>query len=282
MQRDDLTQLMNNMARASRMAAQRVASDFRANMSASMNFGEAVTFEHKASTVIPSGIEIVTKTDRAAEAIIAETLHSHHPDIPFVGEECGGSLDQPRFFLIDPLDGTNNFTSLRAYFAVCAAYIEDGEVLAAVIADPYHGTLIKAAAGHGAFFEDTRGGDQKLGLISRNESANLSAVQLDLEISMTHECDMLPYKSLLGAMSGFRKMGSTALDLYNMALGRNMGLIADKLAPHDLAAGLLIMREVGGIITEFKTDAQATYKTPHIMAARPSLHSAMRNTIRWR
>jgi myo-inositol-1(or 4)-monophosphatase len=102
--------------------------------------------------------DYVTQTDRAAEGIIQRVLAQVFPSIPFVGEESGGSHeDHRRFFLVDPLDGTSNFVALREYFSVCAAYVEDGEVHAAVVADPMRGHVYSAEKGRGAFLSGLDG-----------------------------------------------------------------------------------------------------------------------------
>ena len=113
--------IMKSMIDSVKQACGIIKADFEKSC-----LGLAVERAHKVSK---NGLpDFVTATDQKAEEAIKEALLSSQPHIPFVGEECGGDLTQDRFFLVDPLDGTSNFSALRDYFSVCAAYVENGEV----------------------------------------------------------------------------------------------------------------------------------------------------------
>ena len=223
--------------------------------------------------------DYVTDTDREAEKIIRKGLGNAYPSIAFVGEECGGFYDQERFFLVDPLDGTSNFVALRDYFAVCAAYVENGEVVAAVIADPMKGTLVKAAKGKGAYLQTSYGLSKKLDLTALPPVEGLKQTQLECEMPLISTEEILALSPLLGAMSGFRKSGSTALDLLHLVCGRNIVCLSTNLAPFDIAAGTLIVKEAGGVITDMQGN-EASYNANTILAGRKAQHAHVMKLLR--
>ncbi|MAS87843.1 MAG: hypothetical protein CMH30_07725 [Micavibrio sp.] len=188
--------------------------------------------------------DFVTETDQKAEDIIKSTLSSLQPDIAFVGEECGGDLSQNKFFLVDPLDGTSNFSSLRDYFAVCAAYVENGQVKAAVIADPIKGDAVYASKEGGTYLNGVRVN------LDDYDCEALRQTQLECEVPFSNIKDLTLISKLLPAMSGMRKSGSTALDILNLIKGRNIICLSSGLEPHDIAACTLIVSEANGQISE--------------------------------
>ena len=203
--------------------------------------------------------DFVTETDKKAEDAINASLSRELPNIPFVGEECGGDLSQDRFFLVDPLDGTSNFASLRDYFCICAAYVENGEVVAAVIGNPMTGEIVSASKGNGAFLNG-----QKIDL-DANDCDDIQKTQLECEVPFANADDFTLAAKIIPSMSGMRKSGSTALDIFNIVKGRNIVCVSSGLEPHDIAACTLIMREANGAITDFSGN-DATYKTTELVA----------------
>lgn len=217
--------------------------------------------------------DFVTNTDIEAQKIIQDMLKIDFPEIEFVGEEGDKRAVLPQsYFLVDPLDGTSNFVALRDYFACSAAYVESGEVKAAVIADPIKGLLVKAYRNGGCFrttIDEPLENQEVLPL--NEENVSLKQVQLECELAMNNSSDFELLGALLPSMSGLRKSGSSALDMAHIALGRKIALVSKGLEPHDIAAGLLIVREAGGLVTDFK-GADATVTTRDIFAGSPSIH----------
>lgn len=252
--------IANNMAMALAIAGKRIKSDFEM----AKESGIISTFHKESKRNLP---DFVTNTDKESERIIRETLNEIYPNIPFVGEECGGNFNQKDFFLVDPLDGTSNFVALRDYFSICAAYIKDNEVVAAVITDPLRDITVTAAKGYGAFINN-----KKIDL-SSGDSSDLSQTQLECELSFTSIESYRLIENVMPKVSGMRKSGSTALDILNMVAGRNIVCIASGLEPHDIAAALLIVSEAGGTITDF-SGIRANIFTKDIVAA-PSLKQNM-------
>lgn len=216
--------------------------------------------------------DFVTETDQKAEKAVQTSLVSSQPKIPFVGEECGGDLDQDKFFLVDPLDGTSNFASLRDYFCVCAAYVENGQVVAAVIANPMTGDIVSASKGNGTYLNDKK--------VDLNffDSDSIRLTQLECEVPFGKADDFALAAKIIPSMFGMRKSGSTALDILNIIKGRDIVCVSSGLEPHDIAACTLIMTEASGAITDFSGE-NATYKTSELIAGPKKKQSAVARLV---
>ena len=169
--------IMENMATAVTRASKMVASDFQ------MNFNNCAT-DHTNKTSTTALPDFVTATDRKSEIMIRDAMALSNPGIAFVGEELGGDYNHDSFILVDGLDGTSNFVGLRDYFGICAAYIEGGEVRAAVIADPCRKMLVKSAYGSGVFAQNSNG-DKKIGVSSATPDELLHTMQLECEMPIS-------------------------------------------------------------------------------------------------
>ncbi|MFA5592254.1 MAG: inositol monophosphatase family protein [Micavibrio sp.] len=249
----EYAQIAGDMAGAVAQACRVIAGDFKKACA-----DKAVIRGGKAQK---NGLpDFVTQTDQAAERVIKAALSISWPSIAFVGEECGGDLAQDKFFLVDPLDGTSNFAALRDYFAVCAAYVEDGAVKAAVIADPVRGNVVTASKGGGAYLNG-----KKIDL-AKSDAEQLSGSQLECELPLSSADDFRLIERLLPSMSGMRKSGSTALDILNLVAGRDIVCLSRGLEPHDIAACTLIVEEAGGVATDFSGN-KATLRSTELLAA---------------
>lgn len=216
--------------------------------------------------------DFVTRMDIAAEKKIQEPLAAAFPQIPFVGEESGGDMSAGRFFLVDPLDGTKNMMALRDNFAVNAAYVEDGEVKAAVIGDPVRGSMACAVKGGGAWLEDAQGKVTPLKV--SGGAVDLKQVQLDAELGFTDPQDFALLSRVMPKVSTLRKSGSIAFDFMRLAQNRPEAVVGTGLEPHDIAAGLLILREAGMVVTDFE-GRQAGIGTRSVFAAAPDVHARL-------
>jgi myo-inositol-1(or 4)-monophosphatase len=216
--------------------------------------------------------DFVTKTDLEVQLIIEQELCELYPDIPFIGEE-GMNKDIPSsFFLVDPIDGTSNFVALRDYFACCAAYVEDGEVRVAVISDPMRGFLVQSSSGGGVFRSLISSPLERVKLEPLGWGKDsLRKVQLECELAMTKESDFELLRKLVPHMSGMRKSGSTALDMANLALGRKIAVVSSNLEPYDLAAGLLIVKEAGGVVSDMG-GGDVSFYNRDVIAASTDVH----------
>ncbi len=254
--------IMNAMAICVAQASKKISADFY-----QVSLGQQVS-DKKMKAGLP---DFVTDTDIEAQKMIGDMLARHFPEIPFVGEEGERKVHLPEaYFLVDPIDGTSNFVALRDYFACCAAYVEEGNVKAAVIADPIRGFLVKAYEGGGVLkttLDSPLAGDVLPKLA--NDGDELRQYQLECELAMNSPYHFSILQNLVPKMSGMRKSGSTALDMANMAMGRKMVLVSEGLEPHDLAAGLLIVREAGCAVLDLD-GANASIQSKAILSGRQS------------
>ncbi len=192
-------------------------------------------------------LDFVTAVDRTAEAMIVETLHAAVPGATIVGEEAspdamaGAGLS----WIIDPLDGTTNFLHRYPAWAVSIAAALDGEVVAGVVYQPTALRRATAWRGGGAWQDGRRL------RVSTLTDPGRALVGTGFPFKHPH---LLPryleqLGRVLGASSGVRRAGAAALDLLDVAAGRFDGFWELMLAPWDTAAGMLLVREAGGVIT---------------------------------
>lgn len=259
----DYKSIENSLVGAASLAVDSLNENFR--------FTDVKTIDKPSLHNLP---DYVTQADLEAEELIRKFLGHEHADIAFVGEEYGGNIDaHERFFLVDPLDGTSNFKSLRDDFSVSIAYVERGEVCAAAIAHPTIRSIIHASAGNGVHITDM---DERAVFPVRGfyQGKDLKEIQLECEFPFTRDEEFGIVQKLLPAMSGLRKSGSTALDIFHQASGYKSAVLSSHLSPYDIAAGLLIVRESGGVITDLH-GKPATIHSDAILSASPVIHDKL-------
>jgi myo-inositol-1(or 4)-monophosphatase len=193
-----------------------------------------------------SPIDLVTEVDKNSEAEIARRILSHYPDHQLLAEEGTTGGTNPHFrWIIDPLDGTTNYFHRYPFFSVSIALEHDGQVIAGVVYDALHNELFHATQGGRAYLN--------------NQPIAVSGVT---ELGRGLLCTGFPgdqagNQKVLAAWEkislrchGIRRDGSAALDLCYVASGRLDGFW-ERLNAWDMAAGSLIVREAGGIVTNF-------------------------------
>jgi len=223
-----------------------------------VSFGKVARVDYKARN------DPVTDADRAAEAAIVQTIRAAYPDHAFLGEEGGRRGEGPYTWLVDPLDGTFNYTRAIPYFASSIALEHGGRLVAGVVMHTMLGEAYVAEAGGGAFAavlpalpaEVSLWDDLSLWRRLRVRStAQLSGAALstgfpgnvaDARENLDH------FTNLLLAAAKIRAMGSAALDLAAIALGRMDGFWELGLGAWDFAAGALLVQEAGGRATDFR------------------------------
>lgn len=224
--------------------------------------------------------DFVTEIDRAAEALIAEEIAREAPESVIVGEELSpkrmarGEL----VWIVDPLDGTTNFLHGYPQYAVSIGCLVDGKLAAGVIHDVCRKRTYKAIRGGGAFEEDTRlsvsaVADPRYALIGTGfpfKALNLLHIYL------------AQFAAAIGAASGVRRAGAAALDLADVAAGRLDGFWELQLAPWDIAAGTLLIREAGGIVTRADggADVLSTEGNGSIVAGNAAMHRWLIDLLR--
>ncbi|MCO6047194.1 inositol monophosphatase [Aeoliella sp. ICT_H6.2] len=216
-----------------------------------------------------SPADLVTDADLASQKAIAEVVAHHYPDHAFLGEENPGDirplLSQPHCWVVDPLDGTTNYVHDFPAFAVSVAVTTGGELAAGVIYDPLHERVYAAARGGGAWL-----GDEPIRVRTTEQLSDaLVAMSLPPQ-AKTDSPDVLDFVSMVGRCRAIRRLGSAALNLAYVAQGVLDAHWARYIHPWDVAAGVLLVREAGGIVTA-SDGGEFDLASAHLVAAAPGV-----------
>lgn len=220
--------------------------------------------------------DFVTRVDRETEQQVAEILLEGEPGSLIVGEELtpAGTAPADVVWVVDPLDGTTNYLHGYPQFAVSIAVVVSGELTVGVVADVARNVLYHASSGGGAWCGDTR---------LKVSSIETPAVALIGTGFPFRTPELLPrylrqFAAITRSVSGIRRAGAAALDLVDVALGRFEGFWELSLAPWDVAAGTLIIREAGGVITD-ADGSPDVLKHGSIVAGNPPIHAWLRTMV---
>jgi len=222
-------------------------------------------------------IDPVTETDLQAQEMIIALIRQHFPDHGFLAEETMGkeNVEQPPLavsarWIIDPLDGTVNFAHGFPMFCVSIAFEAEGQVEYGVVYDPLRDELFEARRGGGAFLN---GRPIRVSKTKQLDRA-LLATGFPYDIRERLPETMARLGRLLGVAQGVRRAGSAALDMCYVACGRFDGFWEENLKPWDTAAGLLIIEEAGGKITNFSGGDYDIF-SPNIVVSNKILHDRL-------
>jgi myo-inositol-1(or 4)-monophosphatase len=208
---------------------------------------DSIVWEEKSAT------DFVSRVDFGAEEVIRRHFAQEAPDIRVVGEELGGGgTEDGLVAIVDPLDGTTNFLHGFPHYAVSICVALDGVPQAAAIHDVVRGTLYHATLGGGAFADDRP--------IRVSPIAAPARALIGTGFPFKDQTDaalyLAQFSRLTPQVAGLRRAGAAALDLADVACGRFEAFWELMLAPWDLAAGILLVREAGGRATDLAgTDA---------------------------
>lgn len=220
-------------------------------------------------TVQSKGVnDLVTEADHAAQKLIHQKLAFHFPNDDFLEEEGNRSLERssPRRWIIDPLDGTTNFVHGLPLYCVSIGLEVAGELVVGVVYDPNRRETFAAAKGEGASCNGRR--LQVSGSAKLNESLLCVGLPADLSDSpkAAESFNRMSYRA-----RSVRRLGSAALSLAYLAGGRLDGYWASQLNPWDAAAGVVLVREAGGMVTNFQSTPYDLYR-PDIVASNGLIH----------
>ncbi len=221
--------------------------------------------------------DFVSEVDLTVEADISAALQRAYPDHGIIGEE-GSAInpDADYQWLIDPLDGTTNFLYGIPHFSVSIAVMYKGRLEHGVIYDPTLDELFTASRGEGA-----RLNNRRIRVSSRRTMNDaLLATGIPFKERHVHMLDTYldTMKALLPDTAGVRRQGSAALDLAYVAAGRYDGFWEFDLNPWDLAAGLLLIQEAGGLIGDLQ-GGTSYMESGHVVAANPKIFKEMLKRI---
>jgi myo-inositol-1(or 4)-monophosphatase len=210
-----------------------------------------------------------TAADHAAEKAIITRLTASHPDIPVLSEESAKkSLRKAeRLWVVDPIDGTLNFSRGIPFYAVVIAYVEDGATRSAAVHSPRTRETFIASEGAGA----TLGSSRIQVSETRRLSQALATASLSYRVMKGTKPKML---QLAAACAGMRDVGSAALGITYVADGRFDLFAHQYLSPWDIAAPGLIAREAGARVLSLKTGEEANWDEAQVLIANPTLAKA--------
>lgn len=218
--------------------------------------------------------DFVSEIDRAAEDTIIGILKKAYPDHSFIGEESGKTEGTSKEYewIIDPLDGTTNFLYGIPHFAVSIALKKNGKLDQAVIYEPMRDELFHASRGGGAFLNSRRiRVSKRLSLENALLATGVPYRPDQAEIIDTYQQTM---KALMLNTAGIRRAGSASLDLAYVAAGRYDGFWEFGLHEWDIAAGVLLVQEAGGLVGDMQ-GGEDHMKSGDIVAANPKVFKDM-------
>ncbi len=221
--------------------------------------------------------DFVTAADKKSEETIFEMLSTARPDYGFVMEKRGlikGKRPEMTW-VVDPLDGTTNFLHGIPHFAISIALLEKGQITAAVIYNPIQDEMYWAEAGQGAWMNDRR-----LRVSARPDLGDsLLATGIPWRGRPGYERFEKELTALAPKVAGIRRFGAASLDLAYVAAGRFDGFWENDLKSWDIAAGVLLVKEAGGYVTE--TDGGGNpIETGSILATNEVIHSDLQKALK--
>jgi myo-inositol-1(or 4)-monophosphatase len=215
--------------------------------------------------------DFVSQVDEAAEQVIIATIREYYPDHAVLGEETGLQGTGDTLWIIDPLDGTTNFLHGFPMFAVSIGIQVKGRMEAGVVYDPSRQELFTALRGSGAQLDGRRI------RVDRNKVLAGALIGTGFPYRMNAQWldqYMAQLRAVMNVASDVRRPGAAALDLSYLAAGRIDGFWEFGLQPWDMAAGALILREAGGLISSMTPDGDYL-ETGNIIAGPPKVHAEL-------
>jgi myo-inositol-1(or 4)-monophosphatase len=219
--------------------------------------------------------DLVTEVDKRSEELIVEGLTTAFPDHDFLAEEnTYPDRGASHKWIIDPLDGTTNFTHGFPWFAVSMALEVEGEIVLGVIYHTMMDEMFTACKGEGAWLNGSR-----ISVSSRSPlRGSLLATGFPYDSATDRENNFAHFVNFQMGGRGIRRAGAAALDLAYVAAGRLDGFWESKLKPWDVAAGQLLVTEAGGRVTGYEGEPYSVYNN-RIVASNGLIHDEMLETL---
>ena len=245
----------------------------RAGRSLSRDLGEIENLQ----VSLKGPANFVSAADKRAEEMLYSDLTKARPGYGFIGEEGGTreGQDKTHTWIVDPLDGTTNFLHGIPQFAISIGLQREGTVIAGVIYNPATDELYIAERGKGAFLNDTR-----LRVAARKQlhdcviACGLPHIgRGDLPLSRDEMAALQP------RVAGLRRFGAASLDLAYVAAGRLDGYWERNLKPWDMAAGMILIREAGGVVSDIQTPGDPLV-SGDVVCGNETIHAALTNILR--
>jgi len=230
---------------------------------------------HELQIDIKGQNDFVSEVDRNAEKSIIDVIQKSYPAHSILAEESGFQEGSSEYeWVIDPLDGTTNFLHGNPQFAVSIALRYKNRLEIAVVYDPLRDELFTASRGEGAQFNG-----RKMRVTSIQSLQNsLIGTGFPFKYQQHIDAYLAMFKSMLLQVADLRRAGSAALDLAYVASGRLDGFWEIGLQPWDMAAGMLLIEEAGGLVSDFN-GGHDYFKTGNLIAGNPRILKAILKTI---
>jgi len=220
--------------------------------------------------------DFVTRIDKESEKIIIKTVKENFPDHLFLAEESLKEAETDRYrWIIDPLDGTTNYIHQYPVFSVSIALEYKREIILGVVYDPLRGELFTAEKGKGSCLNTHRV------RVSKISSSSDSLITTGFPFRSKEFIDeyLRLFKNVFHKVSDLRRAGSAALDLAYLASGRCEGFFEIGLSPWDMAAGEILIKEAGGVVTDFGGGPDYLL-TGDIVAGNPAIHRKLLREVK--
>jgi len=246
---------------------------FKAGRSLSRDFGEVQNLQ----VSVKGPGDFVTSADIKSEKIIRTELEAARPDFGFLMEERGEieGRDPQNRWIVDALDGTHNFMHGLPHFCISIALQREKQIIAGVVYNPATDELFVAERGQGAFANDTR-----MRVSARKElSSCVVATHIPHLGKKAHGQHLREQQLVMRETSGVRCSGATALDLAYLAAGRLDGIWQRGPQAWDFAAGIILIREAGGYITDI-SGGQKIFETGTVLAGNEHVHRLLGDVVR--
>ena len=249
-----------------------VAAAMKAGRSLARDFGEVQNLQ----VSVKGPGDFVSNADHAAEKIIHTELSKARPEFGFLMEESGviEGRDRQNRWIVDPLDGTTNFLHGIPVFGISIALEREGQIVAGVVYNPAMDELYTAERGSGAFVNDRR-----MRVAGRRDMVDCVFTTGIPHLGRpAHDAFLEQQRRVMLNSSGIRRFGAAALDLCYVASGRVDGFWETGLSPWDMAAGILMVREAGGFVSDLE-GGQDMYSRTSIAAANEMIHGKLLKTL---
>lgn len=220
--------------------------------------------------------DYVTQVDTDIQNFLCRELGRLAPEIQFLGEEEGlHEMSGDTYWILDPIDGTTNLIHDYQHSVVSLALYEKGEITMGIVYDPFREDMYHAQKGKGSFLNGTP--------ISVSDAEALSETIVAIGTSpydreLTEE-NFQRFQRVFEKSQDIRRTGSAALDLANVACGRTGGFFESRLSPWDFAAGMLLVAEAGGRVTNYEGEPLNLLKRGSVVATNGKVHEELRGLL---
>lgn len=214
--------------------------------------------------------DYVTQVDVTVQNFLQQELFALAPDVQFLGEETGlHEMTADRFWILDPVDGTTNLMHDYQHSVVSLALCDGGEIVMGVIYNPFHGEVFSAVKGEGSFLNG-----QPIH-VSAAERLSDTIICLGTSPRALADENFARFRRVYDRCQDVRRLGSAALELAYTACGRQGGGFEAVLHPWDYAAGLLLIQEAGGRVTDFAGNPIDPRRDSSVVGTNGRLHAAL-------